>query len=268
MCINMFISPQSNAEVKQVSFKKKLFSCSKFILQSLDKNAHFVSERENIDPLDQVVAANNETCNVGENTQGQGQRAGSQVQSSGHVLQERQLNHGSIFSNETRHVPDATSTLLSNMERLSPYREMPNVFADAASHQMVLDSVRSEEVGRYNEVQRSRSLGGIVADIPPEQRLFANPGTGTSSSSHIIFDASQNMSRGSNSGQPSLKERRQQQLVSSAPASNAGINKQSGINILSLFGQVINTEIFSRVSVKCLSPVTSLTASMRKLAVL
>lgn len=98
---------------------------------------------------------------------------------------------------------------------------MPNVFADAASQQMVLDSVRSEEVGRYNEAQRSRSLGGLVADIAPEQRLFANSGAGTGSSSHIIFDASQSM--GNNSGQPSLKERRQQQLVSSAPASNAGI---------------------------------------------
>ncbi|XP_045216191.2 uncharacterized protein LOC123566297 isoform X2 [Mercenaria mercenaria] len=173
-------------------------------------------ERENIDPLDQVVAANNEHCHADPHSQGH--NTGAQGQSSNHILQERQFNHGSIFSNDVQNSPDVTAALLSNMERLSPCREMPNVFADAASQQLILDSVRSEDAGRNPESQRSRSLGGAVADIPPEQRLFADSGTG--SSSHIVFDSSQNVPRGSNSGQPSLKQRRQQQLVSSAPASN------------------------------------------------
>ena len=145
---------------------------------------------------------------------------GSQGQSSNHILQERQINHGSLFSNDVQNTTDATATLLSNMERLSPYREIPNVFAETAHQPMALDSVRSGDTGGNAEGQRSLSLGGAVADIPPEQRLFADSGTG--SSSHIIFDQSQNMQRGNNNGKPSLKQRRQQQLVLSAPSSNPG----------------------------------------------
>ncbi|XP_060607453.1 uncharacterized protein LOC132759651 isoform X2 [Ruditapes philippinarum] len=174
-------------------------------------------ERENIDPLDQVVAANSDNCHT--DPHNQGHSYGSQGQSSNHVLQERQFNHGSIFASDVQNSTDATATLLANMERLSPYRELPNVFAETASQPLPLDSVRSGDSGRNAESQRSLSLGGTVPDIPPEQRLFADSGTG--SSSHIIFDQSQTMARGKNSGQSSLKQRRQQQMVLSAPSSNA-----------------------------------------------
>ena len=185
------------------------------------------------DPLDQVALANSPD-------------RPPPYDASGYHSNNRRNNIGSLFAQETfAHQVDATANLLANAERLSPYREIPNVFPEAVQ-QMVLDSVRTNEMDlntgdpseRTNQNgsdnHASNYSSNPFMDIPPQQRLFAdNPSAssvqhGHQSASHILFNQSVPVHHGNseeairNSG--GRNQGRQLQGASSAPASIDGGN--------------------------------------------
>ena len=148
------------------------------------------SGQENIDPLDAVAAANHN------------QESNSYTPDPATFHnQPRPPNHRSIFGQDLQEQHhDATAALLQNAERISPMRENPNVFRGDPSQQMTVDSVRSNELQYESE--------GYVADIPPEQRLFASGSAG--SSSQLMY---QQPGRGGNQA----NNRGRQPNTSSAP---------------------------------------------------
>ena len=134
---------------------------------------------------------------------------------------------------------DATANLLANAERLSPYREIPNVFPQAIEH-MVLNSVRTNEmedsgVGANQDASQNLAsdyTNNPFMEIPPQQRLFAdNPSAssdqhGNQSSSHLLFNQPRQMHHG-NAREATRNiggsiQGRQLQGASSAPASIDG----------------------------------------------
>ena len=197
-----------------------------------------------MDPLEQVIEANsNYSQSPSHDTPGT-------------YSNSRRNNVGSLFAQETpAQQINATANLLANAERLSPYRDIPNVFSEAAQ-QLELDSVRTNETtntdnsnnGHNVYYQNSENRGGSPSynnynpfvQIPPQQRLFADtPGTGSAhhgntvhhggqSSSHILFNQSVPVHHG-NSGEATRNaggrhQGRQLQGASSAPASVDGGN--------------------------------------------
>ena len=130
---------------------------------------------------------------------------------------------------------DATANLIANAERLSPYREIPNVFPEAIQH-MVLDSVRTNEVDDSGEGANqdgpSNYANNPFMEIPQQQRLFTdNPSAssvhnGQQSTSHILYNQSGQVHHG-NAGEAARNpggrvQGRQLQGASSAPASIDG----------------------------------------------
>lgn len=177
---------------------------------------HLFLGQENIDPLDEVAAANYDFHNYTE----------EQSTSQGH-LNQRQPNHGSIFGQDQHQQQhNATAALLSNAERLSPYREIPNIFTESATQQMTVESVRSDDINSegighsqgqgQSSGSRIRPFAEVFADIPPQQRLF---GAGnTESSSHIMFQ----QPSGNRGGNSQINQGRQPTSIASAPASMNG----------------------------------------------
>lgn len=177
----------------------------------------FPSQMEqDMDLLDQVAAANHDFSALDDDIHDS---------HGNHVVQERHVNFGSIFSHDQPPQPDITDTLLTNAERLSPYRAIPNIFTDVTTRQTLSEAVTSEDAQRnledqrsnlHHGSQRSNVQYGVFADVPPEQRLFA-------SGSHIMFDPSQQRSTGNNSEYNSNQDHQHiHQSVSSAPASVNG----------------------------------------------
>ena len=132
---------------------------------------------------------------------------------------------------------DAAANLLANAERLSPYREIPNVFPQAIEH-MVLNSVRTNEmedsgVGANQDASQNHACdytNNPFMEIPPQQRLFAdNPSAssdqhGNQSSSHILFNQPRQMHHAGEitRNAEARIQGRQLQGASSAPASIDG----------------------------------------------
>ena len=146
---------------------------------------------------------------------------------------------------------DATANLLTNAERLSPYREIPNVFSEAVQ-QMALDSIRTNETSSSNghasngnadngnstvnnlnspEINATNYRNNPFMGIPPQQRLFgddpgANSAQSGSHSSHVMFNQPVPVDHG-NSGEATRtggvrRQGRQAHGASSAPASVDG----------------------------------------------
>ena len=157
-----------------------------------------------------------------------------------HRNHNRRDNVGSLFGQETSaNQVDATANLIANAERLSPYREIPNMFPEAIQH-MVLDSVRTNEMDDSGEGANqdgsqnyaSNYANNPFMEIPPQQRLFTdNPSAssvhhGHQSTSHILYNQSGQVHHG-NAGEAtrnpgSRVQGRQLQGASSAPASIDG----------------------------------------------
>lgn len=193
---------------------------------NIHKVCSYFNFSEPEDPLEQVVSANSPDRSPFHNA-------------AGYHIDSRTNNVGSLFAQETPvHQVDATANLLANAERLSPYRDIPNVFSEAVQ-QMALESVRTNETISHtrnpNERVDQNSADSHAINyannpfmaIPPQQRLFAdNPGANSGqSSSHILFNQPVPVQHG-NSGEltriGARNQGRQVQGASSAPASING----------------------------------------------
>ena len=201
-------------------------------------NLLYVSEQENVDPLEHVIAANQ--TNIEEP-----QTSPRQENPPHRVLHERQQNTGSLFAREPPSQHDTTANLLSNAQRLEQYSEIPNVFLEAQQNgnhnteSVVLDSYRTEESSQSadrlnirpsNEVNHSN----VFADIPPHQRLFSTSGADLQSQnahagSHFMFDPTQtvvagsSVHRGHNSRNNVYKGRPKNSISSAPPAVEGGL---------------------------------------------
>ncbi|XP_052792544.1 E3 ubiquitin-protein ligase ZSWIM2-like isoform X2 [Mya arenaria] len=166
--------------------------------------------QENVDPLDQVVEANQEIGHHGNN---------HSFNHHGNPLipNFRAQNPGSVFGQQVTRQHDATASLLNNAERLESYTEMPNIFHDGTENHYQSQDEMSHVQGESSRSHPSR----IVGDVPPENRLFSSTNTGEhGSSSHVMFEPNGSL-RGGNSRVNGVQGR---QLAgsSSAPSSVNG----------------------------------------------
>ena len=214
--------------------------------------------KASMDPLDQVIEANSDHS--------QSPYRDPPVACCG----SRRINVGSMFAQEppAQHI-NATANLLANAERISPYREIPNVFSEAAQ-QLALDSVRTDEMyhtethgsnrtlhqqnpseNDVNNLSYNSYMSNPLAEVPQGQRLFADTPqsnsvahgrtvhNNTQSSSHLLFNQSVHGRQGENTRNAGGRHQgRQLHGASSAPASVDGGKFFNLYNVLILLSLI------------------------------
>ncbi|KAH3840283.1 E3 ubiquitin-protein ligase ZSWIM2-like isoform X2 [Dreissena polymorpha] len=155
--------------------------------------------QENDDPLEEVVAANQNS--------GRSQHSGhhgNNFHGNPLIPNCRAQNPGSVFGQQITRQHNATASLLSNAERLDAYTALPEISAHDFVNGFSENSDHLHSPARTNQAN-------VFADIPPEHRLFStmNPSE-QGSSSHVMFQLD------------GPAQRRQYGATSSAPASVNG----------------------------------------------